>query len=224
MTTLRFQLITFDVYTALFDVEGSLTPLVGRTAVPDASVFVRNWRRKQLEYALISNSLGQERIPFSQITELALDDTLQRTKVKLSEEQREELLQAWGNLTPWPEAASVLEAVQARGYTLGLLSNGDTHMLRALLKQLPPVIEHVFSTEAAGHYKPHASVYALPLDALHLKADDMLHVAGSQTDALGTGAAGLHCAWSNRRGEAPLDPRYPPDFEFKDLRGLLELV
>ena len=54
-------LVTFDVYTALFDIEASLT-LIVRAALPhiDALTFVRAWRRKQLELALISNSLGED--------------------------------------------------------------------------------------------------------------------------------------------------------------------
>ena len=46
----HYRLVTFDVYTALFDVEGSLTPLV-RHAVAnqaDGLDIVRTWRRKQL--------------------------------------------------------------------------------------------------------------------------------------------------------------------------------
>ena len=220
----RYQLVTFDVYTALFDIEGSLTPSVSQAIHFDGLNFVRAWRRKQLEYALISNSLGRGRISFEVITRRALDDTLTRSELDISESTKSQLSQLWLDLQPWPEAPLVLESIKARGYTLGILSNGDLTQLQTLANKLPPVFEHIFSSEQAGYYKPHPSVYALPLNALPLKADQVLHVAGSPTDTLGTKAAGLHCAWSNRNHEPILDPNYPVDFNMPDLNELLEIL
>ena len=221
-----FQLITFDVYTALFDIENSLVEPVRETLGIDFEglTFVRAWRRKQLEYALISNSLQKGRISFEQITRRALGDTLTRSKLDLPESLRAQLVNAWQDLRPWPEAPRVLDAIKVRGYALGLISNGDTVMLLALLKRLPPVFDHVFSSEEAGYYKPHPAVYALPLQSLQLKADEVLHVAGSATDAFGAKAAGLGCAWSNRNHEPLLDPNYPVDYNMPDLTRLLEIL
>lgn len=222
----RYRLITFDVYTALFDVESSLTPVVKKVLGTnlDSLAFVRAWRRKQLEYALISNSLHQMRIPFELITRRALDDTLTRANVRPDETSRMHLVESWEDLQPWPEAPSVLEALKARGYSLALLSNGDASMLQALRKKLPGVIDHVFSSEQAGYYKPHPSVYALPLESSGLTAQEVLHVAGSPTDVLGTKAAGLSCAWSNRQHQPVLDKDYQADYEFSDLNQLREIL
>jgi 2-haloacid dehalogenase len=222
----RYQLITFDVYTALFDVEGSLTPMMREAFGPDIDslALVRTWRRKQLEYALISNSLQGARIPFWQITQQALAYTLAQNNLTVSTALQQNLMGAWLHLQPWPEAIEVLQAVKANGDRLGLLSNGDTQMLNALRNQLPPVVDQVFASEQAGHYKPHPDVYALPLRTLHLAPNALLHVAGSATDVMGTKAAGLTCAWSNRQHERVLDPQLQADYEFADLRGLLEII
>ena len=221
-----YQLITFDVYSALFDVESSLAPRITETIpiVPDSIGFVRAWRRKQLEYALISNSLQGKRISFEIITRRSLDDTLARAGQDVPEPARTALVETWRELVPWPETAEVLRALKKRGYTLGLLSNGDTSMLRALLKKLPHVITHAFSSQQAGYYKPHFSVYSLPLQSLDLKAGDVLHVAGSPTDVLGAKAAGLPCIWSNREQQPHLDPSYLADYEVSDLTGLLKIL
>jgi len=220
----QYQLITFDVYTALFDIESSLTPHVSELLKIDGLNFVRAWRRKQLEYALISNSLGQGRVSFDILTHRALDDTLARSQLDISESKHTHLSHLWLNLQPWPEAPRVLDAIKAHGYSMALLSNGDTAMLQALSKQLPSVFDHIFSSEQAGYYKPHPSVYALPLDTLHLKATEVLHVAGSATDALGTKAAGLGCAWSNRNHEPLLDQNYPVDYDMPNLNQLLDIL
>jgi 2-haloacid dehalogenase len=226
MARARYRLITFDVYTALFDIEASLAPPVAAALGHDADAlrFVRDWRRKQMEYVLISNSLPQARLSFESITRRALDDTLARTNRDIADAARADLVRAWRALEPWPEAADALSAVNARGIPIGLLSNGDEDMLKALLVRLPPVITHVFSSEEAGHYKPHPSVYALPLTRLQLGAGDLLHVAGSVTDVLGAKAAGLTCVWSNRRREPLLDPGLPADHEMPDLSRLPALL
>ena len=222
----HYQLVSFDVYTALADVEGSLVPTVRQASPPhlDSLDLVRTWRRKQLEYALISNSLDRGRVPFGTITRRALDYALDRAKVVLSEAALQDLVAAWDQLQLWPEAESVLTEIAARGYRIGLLSNGDETMLRALARHWPIRFDDVFASDQARYYKPHPSVYALPLEALGLAADQMLHVAGSATDVMGAKSAGLRCVWSNRGHDRLLDQRLAPDYEVEDLRGLLPIL
>ena len=220
----EYTLITFDVYTALFDIETSLTPIVHDTLKIEALSFVRAWRSKQLEYALISNSLSATRIPFEVLTRRSLDDTLFRHTLNPSQTIRKELVHAWQHLRPWNEAAQVVQSLHERGYTLGLLSNGDNALLDALSKALPPVFEHIFSSEEVGYYKPHPSIYALPFQLLDIPVTSLLHVAGSPTDVLGTKSAGLQCVWSNRLGQPYLDASHKADYELRDLSGLLDIL
>jgi 2-haloacid dehalogenase len=224
--TYRYRLITFDVYTALFDIEGSLVPLVGQVLDPqaDSLSFVRLWRKMQLEYALISNSLGKERVPFQTITRRALGYTLSQVGADVTETGQEHLMMAWQKLELWPEAEEVLTTLKARGYLMGLLSNGDEIMLEALAARLPVLCDHIFSSEQARVYKPHPGIYALPLRSLGLAPEEVLHVAGSRTDVMGAKAAGLRCAWSNRQADKVIDPKYEADYEFENLSGLLDLL
>ena len=220
------QLITFDVYAALFDVEGSLVPVLNRTlgTQTEALPLVRTWRNKQLEYALISNSLQRGRLSFRVATRRALDYALGRAGLDISEATRGEMVEAWNQLRPWPEADQVLAAVKAKGYRIGALSNGDEAMLRAVLAGLATPFDDIFASDQAGYYKPHPSMYALPLKAHGLAPGQVLHVAGSATDVLGARSAGLPCAWSNRNHDRVLDPANHANHEFADLRGLLDLL
>ncbi|MCA1585982.1 MAG: HAD family hydrolase, partial [Acidobacteria bacterium] len=59
---------------------------------------------------------------------------------------------------------------------------------------------------------------------LGLSADQVLHVAGSTTDVIGTKAAGLHCVWVNRQHDRVWDERYAADEEVEDVRGLLSVM
>jgi 2-haloacid dehalogenase len=221
-----YRLITFDAYSALFDRDRSLVPVLEKAlgSAADAAAAMQTWRAKQMEYAAIGNSLEKGRPSFCEATRLGLDYTLKRLGRDLAEAEREALVEAWDQLEPWPEAREVLAEVKARGYPIAVLSNGDEASLRMLARRFATPFDHVFSAEAAGFYKPHPAVYRLPLAALGLAGREVLHVAGGAVDALGAKAAGLACAWSNRNGDCVLNPAYAPNFEFADLTGLLKVI
>lgn len=221
-----YQLVTFDVYTALFDIETSLVPQLA--AVLDnqveATTFLRTWRSKQLEYAILTNSLGRGRVSFRVATRRALEHTLAKFGISISAATAEAFIGEWDRLRPWPEVEQVLREVKARGFQMGVLSNGDSEMLHKLIGTLTVTVDYLFSSEQAGYYKPHPAVYRLPLNALNLKPEQVLHVAGSATDVMGTKSAGLTCYWSNRLKDRVVDPTLQPDYEFENLLGLLEIL
>ncbi len=225
MTTLK--LVTFDVYMALLDIDGSLTPVVMDVLdLPreSATSFVQSWRAKQMERAAISNSLERERTSFRDATGMALDYVAARNDVAIQADTRDALILAWDELQPWPEANAAVAAVKAKGCATAILSNGDQDMLEAAARTFTAGFDHILSSETAGKYKPHPAVYDLPTTVLGIDKGDVLHVAGSANDVLGAVAAGMTCAWSNRHGDRILDPRYPPTQELPDLSGVADLL
>jgi 2-haloacid dehalogenase len=133
------------------------------------------------------------------------------------------LVGAWERLPPWPDAVDVLQAVRRAPIVLGALSNGDRDMLEALLGTLPVRFDRIFSTEG-GKFKPHPSVYRRALAELGVGAGELLHVAGSPTDAAGATAMGITTIWANRGGDAVSDPRLAPAYDVGDLRSALPLL
>ncbi|MBT6095119.1 MAG: haloacid dehalogenase type II [Rhodospirillaceae bacterium] len=229
--TTKPKLVTFDVYMALLDIQGSLVPVVAETLGMDtdtAHTFVLMWRAKQMERAAVSNSLGLGHTSFRDCTHMGLDYVLHRYDRQLDEVERQRLVLAWDLLTPWPEAVEVVHAVKARGYATAVLSNGDQDMLEAVSGAFGGAFgdgfDHVLSAETAGHYKPHPDVYNLPTRLLGITKDEVLHVAGSPGDALGAGAFGLKCYWSNRMSDRVLDPRFDADHQGPDLNGVLNIL
>lgn len=219
----RPRLLTFDVYSALFDHEATLVPVVASCGWAEPVAFTRRWRSKQLEYAQLTNSLAGGRLAFRLVTRRALDYVLARSGEHATNAQVERCMRTWDELRPWPEAQDTLVQLAARGYELGLLSNGDEDMLRALAARLEAPIHHIFASDRAGAYKPHPAIYALPTQGLGIGPDDFVHVAGSANDVLGAKLAGLRCAWSNRTGDRVVDPGVRADYEMADLRGLLDV-
>lgn len=224
---MAIKLVTFDVYMALLDIQGSLTPVVADALSVDqstAATFVKVWRTKQMERAAFSNSLGLGRTSFRDCTRMGLDYALGTHDLQIDTDGREKLIAAWDQLTPWPEAPELVHAVRARGYATAILSNGDQDMLDAVAKVFDGGFDHVLSTETAGHYKPHPDVYDLPRRVLGVARDEVIHVAGASGDVLGSKAFGLTCYWSNRTADRVLDPAFEPDFQGSDLNGVLNIL
>jgi 2-haloacid dehalogenase len=221
------KLVTFDVYMALIDIQGSLSPVVAEClAIPidKAGKIVRAWRAKQMERAAASNSLAGERTSFRDCTRMGLDYVLGRNGYDLPGADRECLVAAWDGISPWPEARDVVAEVKERGFETAILSNGDQDMLDALAQGFGDDLDHVLSSETAGAYKPDPSVYELPTRLLNVEKANVLHVAASANDGLGAVAFGMECYWSNRAGDIVLDPRFPPDHQGRDLLGVLDVL
>lgn len=217
--------VTFDVYSALFDTVGGLTGAVAellrrRGAGGEARTLARAWRSKHAESLLVATALDREPAGNRAAIEAAARFALRAILPPLSGDEAHALVAAWERLPPWPEAIGVLQAVRGRPLVLASLSNGDAEMQRALLATLAVPFDHVISTEG-GRFKPHPSVYRKALQILGVGAAELLHVAGSATDAMGATAAEIRTLWVNRTGEPVLDPRLAPAFEGPDLSSVL---
>lgn len=223
----KYRLVTFDAYSGLADFRATLTPAVARLlslSADAAHAFLTSWRAGQLRVAALSNALKRGRTSFRDCTALALEHAAAEHGVAVPAERREELVAAWYPLRPWPEAPEVLRALRSRGCELALLSNGDRAMLEAIADELPVPLDHLFSTEDSGVYKPDPEVYDLPVHALGIAREDYLHVAGGANDVIGAKSAGVACYWNNRSGDRVLLPEFTADAEGPDLRGVLDLV
>lgn len=225
---MKIRAVTLDVYAALFDTPGSLARVLEelfrrRSVLEDPHRVARTWREKHRESLLVANSLEREPASNRRAIEAAVRYALRGLTPPLTAEEARTLVGAWEHLRPWPEVAEVLQAMRERPLILAVLSNGDREMLQALLTTLPVAFDHVVSTEG-GRFKPHPSVYSKALDTMGVRAEELLHVAGSATDAMGATAVGIRTIWVNRSDDAVIDPRFSPAHEVADLREALTVI
>ena len=224
---MNYKLITFDAYSALLDIKGSLVPVLEKffgSSGKDLTTFFTIWRTRQWDYVLLSSSMNKGFLSYHYITRCALEYTLLKFELTCSEAVKEQLVGAWSHLLAWPEAIAVLMEVKRRGYPIAILSNGDELMLKELEGSTGIIFDYIFSADQAEAYKPSPKIYQLPFDKLGLTRKEVLHVAGSPFDMVGAKSADLICAWSNRYHDFPIDSHYKPDFEFNDLNGLLQIL
>jgi len=207
----------FDAYGRLFDLETSVRRRDRARALPTG--FALQWRTKQLEYTWMAQAMGEYR-DFWTLTGAALDWTI--SALGASDTPRQELLDVYLRLEPYPEAAEALRALGESGARLAVLSNGTASMLEAALgaARLAPLLDMVISVDEIGVYKPDARVYRHAEQRLGAPAEQIRFVSANAWDAAGAARCGLRVVWVNRHG-AP--PEYDLDgavVEVADLHGV----
>ena len=189
MSATRFkevQACVFDAYGTLFDVHSA----VGRHSarLPDANTVSMLWRTKQLEYTWLRTLMGRY-VDFWQITQDALNfalDTHGMTDAAL----QQDLMQAYLELSCYPEVPKVLEALKQKGFRCAILSNGSTEMLNSAVRnsELQNFFDAVISVDSLGVYKPDPRVYQLAVDQLDLQPREIAFQSSNAWDAAGAGA------------------------------------
>ena len=204
----------FDAYGTLYDVH-SVTALAETLAPRTGAALSKIWRTKQLEYTWLQSLMAtpqRRREDFAAVTAHALDYAIAALVLPLAEAERQQLLDAYLHLAPFPDAAETLHQLAPR--PRWILSNGTRAMLEPLVKHsaLDEALDGILSVDAAGIYKPSPRVYRLATDRLALAAEQIAFVSSNCWDAIGAKAFGFTTFWINRDGN-PVDRHGPrPDF------------
>ncbi len=212
--------VLFDAYGTLFDVNAAVQRHADAVG-PDAGHLSEVWRNKQLEYSWVLG-LAERYRSFWDLTEAALDHAL-ALHPRVDRALREKLLDAYRDLDAFPEVATVLERLRARGLRTAIFSNGDPAMLaRAVASAgLADHLDAVLSVEAAGVFKTAPAAYAKALEQAGVETERALFCSSNRWDIAGATAFGLRCAWINRRGLPDEYADLQPAAVLADLAGLL---
>ncbi len=226
VSTLSVDALVFDAYGTLFDVQ-SVATLAERLFSGQGAALSQLWRSKQLEYTWLQSlmlSPIQRREDFAAITAHALDFSAEALHLPLTAAARHRLLDAYLDLSPYPDVATVLVTLAPMPRLV--LSNGTREMLELLAATtgLASHLDAILSVDAAGVYKPSPRVYQLAVDHLKLLPPRIGFVSSNGWDAVGAKAFGLTAIWVNRAG-APLERHGPkPDAIIGSLAELPALI
>ena len=222
MSELNPTLLSFDVYGTLIDVRsGSRVPFAkileqsGATHI-DLLEFWERW-----EAANIRRYREAYR-PYRDICRDSLAETFNHFSLTANPGLIEHYFSAFPTFFRFPDVDEVLEKLSGR-YRLAVVSNIDDDLLEAT--PLGRYFDLICTAERARGYKPDGALFRYLLREGGVGVTDLLHCGQSQhTDLVGAKPLGIKVAWINRRG-LPLAPRVPnPDFEYRGLRPLLELL
>ncbi len=213
----------FDAYGTLFDVHSAAArcrdDLGGK-----ADALSDTWRQKQLQYTWL-RSLMRTHADFWQVTGDALDFAL--AAVGLDDPaMRQRLMDLYLELDPYPEVPAMLGRLKAGGIATAILSNGAPAMLDAAVESagLADTLDHVFSVEDVGIFKPDPRVYGLAADRLGAAAHEICFQSSNAWDAYAASHFGFRVVWINRFNQPPERIPGAPDRQLSDLSALPELV
>jgi 2-haloacid dehalogenase len=219
----RFKAIAFD-YFVIFD-PNSILPQVEKAIPGNALEFTKAWRSKQFEYGFIRSITGRH-ADFFEVTGDALDYTAAAMHVNLDRDARTRLLDAYLTLKPWPDAPAALQRLREAGVRIITIANFSPKMLRSNADHagITGLFDTLLSTATNGTYKPDPKAYALGIQELGLKKEEIVFAAFGGWDAYGAKSFGYPTYWVNRFGLPPEQVGLQPDQTSNDMAGLLEFV
>ena len=219
----RYQAVGFD-YFVLFNPD-SVVSAVDRIVPGKSREFTNLWRTRQFEYSWLRSITGRY-VDFFAITDDALRYTANAMHVELSAAQRHQLLDAYLQLTPWPDTADALRRLRDVDVRVITIANFSPAMLRANAERagLTSLFDALLSTDAKHTYKPDPRAYRLGVDRLHFDKRDIVFAAFGGWDAAGAKSFGYPTVWVNRFNQPLEELGVQPDRIVTDLNGLLDFV
>ena len=218
----NIKAIIFDAYGTLFDVNSAAEKC--KDKIGDKwEAFANYWRTTQLEYTWL-RSLMKRHKDFWQVTEDSLDKSMKVFNIDNS--MRNELLDLYKILSPYPEVPEILKSLKEKDYKLSILSNGTPSLLNELVKSnnLENLFDDVFSIEEVGIYKPDSKVYDLPIKKYKIKNNEVAFLSANTWDVSGGGNYGFNSIWVNRNNSIFDNLDYRPKYEVKSLKELINVI
>ena len=218
----NIKAIIFDAYGTLFDVNSAAEKCKDKIGNKWES-FSNFWRTTQLEYTWL-RSLMKRHKDFWQITEDSLDKSMQLFKINSS--MRDELLDLYKVLSPFPEVKDTLNKLKEKKYKLSILSNGTPNLLKQLVatNDLENIFDDIFSIEQAGVFKPDSKVYDIPINKYKIKKNEIVFLSANTWDVSGAGNYGYNSVWLNRNDNVFDKLDYLPEHQIKLISEILDLI
>ncbi len=161
---------------------------------------------------------------FWQITEDSLNKSIKVFNIDVS--MKNELLDLYKSLSPYPEVKNVLENLKKKNYKLAILSNGTPSLLNELVSNnnLDNLFEDIFSIEEVKVYKPDSKVYDIPVKKYGVKPSEITFLSANTWDVSGGGNYGYNSVWVNRNKSQFDFLDYKPINKIDNLTQLLDII
>ncbi len=218
----NIKAIIFDAYGTLFDVNSAAEKC--KEKIGDKwEGFANYWRTTQLEYTWL-RSLMKRHKDFWQITEDSLDKSMKLYNIDIL--MKEELLNLYKVLSPFPEVKETLNKLKDTNYKLAILSNGTPDLLNQLVRSsdLENIFDDIFSIEEVRIFKPDSKVYDIPLKKYKIQKNEIVFLSANTWDVSGAGNYGYNTVWVNRSNNIFDNLDYKPKHKIKSLVQFLEII
>ena len=219
---MKTKSVVFDAYGTLFDVNSAAEKCKDKIG-SKWEAFANFWRTTQLEYTWLRSLMNRHK-NFWDITEDSLDKSMRVFNINKS--MKNELLNLYKILSPYPEVRGVLEDLKKKNFKLAILSNGTPALLDELVasNKLNNLFDDLFSIEEVKVYKPDSRVYEIPVKRYNLKASEITFLSANTWDVSGGGNYGYNSIWVNRNNSVFDILDFQPKNEINNLTQLLDIV
>jgi len=218
-----FKIIAFDAF-PIFDPRPIVASI--ESAFPGQGITIWNaWRTRLFEYQWL-RALGGQYENFMHAANASLEFVAMDIQLNLDPDIRNEILNEFMNLKPWPDAAESISQLRSQGVKLVFLSNMTEQMLLRGLEDsiLQDHFDAILSTDSASTYKPAADAYSIVLDRYDVSREEVLFVAFAGWDVAGAKWFGYPTFWVNRAGATLEQLGEIPDGQSQGLAGLVQFV
>ncbi|TDY21985.1 2-haloacid dehalogenase [Paraburkholderia sp. BL6665CI2N2] len=214
------KICIFDAYGTLFDVHSAVMRNAEELGECSEALSAL-WRQRQLEYSW-TRTLMCRYTDFWEITGYSLDFALKTYKLERVEGLKGRLMNAYRELSAYPDAAETLRALKAMDLQTAILSNETASMLDAALKasNLSILLDACLSVDSLKIYKPDPEVYQLACDRFLVRPDEICFISSNAWDVGGAASFRFNAVRINRQG-APLEYEFAPSSD--QLQSLHEL-
>jgi len=226
-----YKLIAFDAYGTLFDVY-SMGQLAEELFPGRGQEFSVMWRDRQIDYTRLvtmsdPNPNGSKYyLPFWELTIRSLRYVGKRMNLSLTPENEQRLMGEYAKLSSFEDSLRVVKAIQEKGISTAILSNGSREMLATVVESngLKPYLDKVVTVEDVRLFKTAPQAYELLLKAFPVQKAEVLFVSSNAWDALAAKWYGFDVFWVNRLGHPFEEIGEKPNYEGNSLTKVLEVV
>jgi 2-haloacid dehalogenase len=219
----RIHAIAFDAF-VLFN-PGIILERMRAIAGERAEPFFATAQMKLFAYTWYFTSAGRYE-GFASLANAAFRSAARIQGIDLSDADCRRLVEAYSELTVWPDVPAALQALRKSGVRIALLSNLSEADLRSGLRRdgIENEFEFVLSTDRIQKFKPAPSAYALAIQAFGLRRDQIGFAASAAWDAAGATSFGYSSVWVNRSTAFPEPAFRSPELVADGMDGVLRLA
>ncbi len=202
---MRARWITFDCYGTLVDWQAGLGAMLVPVAGEKAPDIVRAYATHQLAI-----EREQPHRSHKHVLKTALVRAAAGLGVMLSDSDARSLTRSWASLQPFADVESMLAALRAKGYRLGVLTNVDDDMFEITHRAFAAPFDLFVTAERVRGYKPEPWLFRAFERMTGVARRDWVHVGSNwDHDIAPAQALGVTQVWLDREN-APGSSRPAP--------------
>ena len=195
----RSRWVTFDCYGTLVDWSSGLGDLLAPIAGEQASEVAAAFSGWQLELEK-QGPVGSHK----QVLKSALLCAAGERGVRLTDADARTLTRSWSALRPFADVETMLAALRARGYRLGVLTNVDDDLFEITHRSFATPFNLFVTAERMRGYKPGPWLFRGFERLTGVARGDWVHVGSDwYHDIAPAQALGVSRVWLDREGIAP---------------------